>query len=124
MLLGGCGLAEVPGIDAGGFAGAKHITPQLSRGRQRPRDQCGVMEIRLRTRCFYSFLPQEKLGFMDFWQLAINFAEAKGRRAGRLFKGTHAGVGKWGKKPLLPPLFACTVLSRVWTDALSAKTQQ
>lgn len=63
----GCGLAEVPGIDAGGSAGAEHIAPQLSRGQQRPRDQCGVKEIRLRTHGFYSFLPQERLVFMDFW---------------------------------------------------------
>lgn len=63
----GCEPAEVPGIDAGGSAGAERVTPQLSRGQQRPRDQCGVKEIRLRTRGFYSFLPHEKLGFMDFW---------------------------------------------------------
>lgn len=60
-------LAEVPGIDAGGSAGAEDIAPELSRGQQRPRDQCRVKEIRLRTRGFYSFLPQERLGFMDFW---------------------------------------------------------
>lgn len=63
----GCRPAKVPGIDGDGSAGAKHIAPQPSRGQQRPRDQCGVKEIRLRTRGFYSFLPQERLVFMDFW---------------------------------------------------------
>jgi len=64
---GRCGLAAVPGIDAGGSGGAELIVPQPSRGQQRPRDQCGVKEIQLRTRGFDSFLPQERLGFMDFW---------------------------------------------------------
>lgn len=58
----GRGLAQVPGINAGGSAGTEHITPQLSRGRQRPRDQCGVKEIRLRTLGFLQLPSPRKAG--------------------------------------------------------------